>query len=164
VFRDPTVVNLNTGSFGPLPLPVWERVTDLRRQLAAGPTDFFVRRAPPLLWEARARLADFLGTDPRRLIFAANVSAAINLVAATLRLPAGGEILLSDHEYGAMHWCWVPAAPRGGCPAGRRRHPGGHLGPHSSPLPQSRHQPHRPRHSAGRGLRWLSAARGADGD
>ena len=109
---DPTVTNLNTGSFGPLPRPVFERVTELRRRLAAGPMDFLVRQAPPLLWQARERLAAFLGADPRRLLFTVNVSAAINLVAASLPLAAPGEILLSDHEYGAMHWCWERAAQR----------------------------------------------------
>ena len=111
---DPTVTNLNTGSFGPLPRPVFERVTELRRRLAEGPMDFLVRQAPPLLWESRRCLAAFLGTDPRRLAFTANVSAAINVVAAGLRLAAPGEILLPDHEYGAMHWCWERAALRQG--------------------------------------------------
>ena len=54
---DPTVVNLNTGSFGPTPRPVFERVTELRRQQAAEPMDFIVRTTPPLLWNARTRLA-----------------------------------------------------------------------------------------------------------
>lgn len=111
---DPTVVNLNTGSFGPLPQPVFDRVTELRRRLAAEPMDFLIRQSPPLLWDARQRLASFLGTDPRRLVFTSNVSAAINLVAAGQRLASPGEILLTDHEYGAMHWCWERAAQRQG--------------------------------------------------
>jgi isopenicillin-N epimerase len=111
---DPTIVNLNTGSFGPLPRPVFDRVTDLRRMLAAEPTHFYVRQAPPLLWHARERLAAFLGTVPTRLIFATNVSAAINLVASGLTLSSPGEILLTDHEYRAMHWCWERAAKRQG--------------------------------------------------
>lgn len=111
---DPTVVNLNTGSFGPLPKPVFERVTALRQRLAAEPMDFLLRQTPPLLWEARTQLAAFLGGQPHRFVFTANVSAAINLVAAGLRLAAPGEILLTDHEYGAMHWCWERAAARQG--------------------------------------------------
>ncbi|MFM8273778.1 MAG: aminotransferase class V-fold PLP-dependent enzyme [Gemmata sp.] len=111
---DPSVTMLNTGSFGPLPRPVFDRATDLRLRLAAGPTDFFVRQAPPLLWEARERTAAFLGTVPQRLVFTSNVSAAINLVASGLRLNAPGEILMSDHEYGAMIWCWERAAQRQG--------------------------------------------------
>src|SRR5438477_2591808 len=105
---------LNTGSFGPLPRPVFDRATELRLKLAAGPTDFFVRQAPPLLWEARERTANFLGTKPTRFVFTANVSAAINLVASSLRLAAPGEILMTDHEYGAMVWCWERAGQRQG--------------------------------------------------
>jgi isopenicillin-N epimerase len=114
VLLDPSVANLNTGSFGPLPRPVFERVTRLRQRLAEEPMDFLVRQAPSLLWQARERLAAFLGADPRRLVFTANVTAAVNVVAASLPLAAPGEILLSDHEYGAMHWCWERAAQRQG--------------------------------------------------
>lgn len=114
IIIDPTVTMLNTGSFGPLPEPVFARATELRRRLAAGPTDFFVRQAPPLLWEARERTAAFLGTVPQRLVFTTNVSAAINLVASGLRLAAPGEILMSDHEYGAMIWCWQRVGQRQG--------------------------------------------------
>jgi isopenicillin-N epimerase len=111
---DPTIINLNTGSFGPLPRRVFAKATELRGQLAAEPTHFLVRTMPPLLWKARETLAGFLNVDPRRLLFSFNVSAAINLVAAGLRLAAPGEILLTDHEYGAMHWCWERAAARQG--------------------------------------------------
>jgi isopenicillin-N epimerase len=111
---DPTVANLNTGSFGPLSRDVFERVTELRMRLAAEPMDFYVRQLPPMLWRARERLADFLHVDPRRLLFTPNVSVSINLVASSLRLAAPGEILLTDHEYGSMHWCWERAAQRQG--------------------------------------------------
>jgi isopenicillin-N epimerase len=111
---DPGVVNLNTGSFGPSPRPVFDRVTQVRHRLAEEPMDFLLRGAPPLLWEARERLADFIGGDPRRLVFTVNVTAAVNLVAASLRLAAPGEVLMTDHEYGAMVWCWERAAARQG--------------------------------------------------
>jgi isopenicillin-N epimerase len=111
---DPEVANLNSGSFGPTPRPVFERVTELRRRLAEEPMDFIVRSQPELLWNSREHLARFLGGDPRRLVFTANVTAAINLVAFSVRLASPGEILLTDHEYGAMHWCWERAAQRQG--------------------------------------------------
>src|SRR5436309_7820179 len=96
VLLDPNVANLNTGSFGPLPRCVFERVTQLRRRLAEEPMHFLVREAPPLLWEARQRLAAFVGADPRRLVLTANVTAAINIVASSVCLASPGEILLSD--------------------------------------------------------------------
>jgi isopenicillin-N epimerase len=114
VLLDATVANLNTGSFGPLPRMVFDRATALRQRLAEEPMDFLLRQAPPLLWEARECLARFLHGDPRRLIFTANVTAAVNTVASALRLAAPGEILLTDNEYGAMHWCWERATQRQG--------------------------------------------------
>ncbi len=111
---DPTVINLNTGSFGPLSRPVFDAVTALRQRLAAEPMDFFIRQAPPLLAEARARLANFLHADSTRLVFTVNTTSAINTVAAGLVLPAPGEILMTDHEYGAMQWTWERAAHRQG--------------------------------------------------
>lgn len=114
IHHNPAVAMLNTGSWGLVPKPVFERVTTLRQELAAGPTDFFVRRVPDQLWEAREQTARFLGTTPQRFVFSVNVSAAINLVASGLPLTGPGEILMSDHEYGCMVWCWERAAKRQG--------------------------------------------------
>jgi len=109
---DPNVANLNTGSFGPLPKPVFEHVTELRRRLAEEPMDFLLRELPVHLWRAREALAAFLHAEPRRLIFTANVTTSVNMIASSLTLASPGEILLTDHEYGAMHWCWERAAQR----------------------------------------------------
>jgi isopenicillin-N epimerase len=111
---DASVANLNTGSFGPLPKAVFERVTQLRRRLAEEPMDFLLREMPGHLRQARESLAKFLHADPYRLIFTANVTTSVNIVASSLMLTAPGEILLTDHEYGAMHWCWERAAQRRG--------------------------------------------------
>lgn len=114
VMLDPAVTMLNTGSFGPTPRPVFEAADAARKLMAMGPTNFFVRTLPPLLWGARVKTATFLGTAPERFVFASNVSAAINLVASGLRLDGPGEILMTDHEYGSMVWCWERAAARQG--------------------------------------------------
>jgi isopenicillin-N epimerase len=106
----PDVAYLNTGSYGIVPRVVFEQLTDLRRQLQSNPVDFLWRRSGESLWQARARLAEFLHVEPRRLIFTLNVSLAINIVANSLRLAAPGEVLLTDHEYGAMRYAWERAA------------------------------------------------------
>ncbi|QFU92991.1 aminotransferase class V-fold PLP-dependent enzyme [Amycolatopsis sp. YIM 10] len=114
VLRDPAVINLNTGSCGRLPRPVFDRVTALRTRLAAGPMDFLSRQLPSLLWTARERLAEYVGTRPHRLAFTTNVTGAVNLVASSVRLARGAEILLTDQEYAPMRWCWERAARRQG--------------------------------------------------
>lgn len=111
---DRAFVNLNTGSGGPLPRRTFERVTELRTHLAGAPMDFLLHEVPPLLWKARERLAGFLGAEPHRLALATNVTGALNLVASSLSLGAPGEILLTDHEYTPMRWCWERSARRQG--------------------------------------------------
>lgn len=111
---DPSVVYLNTGSFGLLSRGVFDRITSLRRSLAAEPMDFLLRGVPALLWRSRERLAAFIGANPRALIFTSNVTGALNLVASSLRPAPPGEILMTDHEYETMRWCWERAAERQG--------------------------------------------------
>ncbi|HMP03451.1 MAG TPA: aminotransferase class V-fold PLP-dependent enzyme [Gemmatales bacterium] len=106
----PGLVYLNTGSYGLLPERVHAALAAWREQLYANPTDFLWRSVGPALWAARCRVAAFLGGGPERLIFTPNVSEAINLVARSLRPRVPGEILLSDHEYRAMHWVWERTA------------------------------------------------------
>jgi isopenicillin-N epimerase len=100
---------LNTGSYGITPRVVFDRVTELRRQLQSEPVDFLWRQQDKLLWHARERLADFLHVEPKRLIFTVNVSVAINIVASSLRLAAPGDVLVSNHEYGSMRYVWERA-------------------------------------------------------
>jgi isopenicillin-N epimerase len=71
-----------------------------------------LRCVPALLWRARERLAGFVGAEPQRLMFTANVTAAINLVASSLSFAPPGEILLTNHEYETMQWCWERTAKR----------------------------------------------------
>jgi isopenicillin-N epimerase len=111
---DPSIAYLNAGSYGLTPRPVVEHVTYLREQMYFNPTDFIWRKGGELLWHAREKLAEHLRVDPKRLIFVENVSVGINIVAATLRLTTPGEILMTNHEYGAMHWAWERAAARQG--------------------------------------------------
>jgi isopenicillin-N epimerase len=104
------VIYLNTGSYGLVSRPVFERAEHLRRTLHLDPVDFLWRKAGTLLTQARSRLADWLGTSPDQLIFLDNVTTAMNVVAASLRLAAPGEILLTDHEYPAIRFAWERAA------------------------------------------------------
>ena len=58
---DPDVVHLNHGSFGACPVPVFEEYQAIQRELEAGPTDFFTRKAARWFWggaERPGRLAE----------------------------------------------------------------------------------------------------------
>ena len=108
---NPDIVFLNHGSYGACPTPVFATYQRWQRDLEAQPVEFLGRRAPQLLADARADLAAFVGTDPTSLVFVANATTAINIVVRSVSLKAGDEILLTDHEYGAVDktWQWLSA-------------------------------------------------------
>jgi isopenicillin-N epimerase len=99
-------VNLNAGTLSPTPLPVQRRLDELRRMMMSDPSDFCWRKTPPLLQASRQALADFLGCQADELLLLPNVTFAINLVVSSLTLPRGTEVLISDHDYGAMVTTW----------------------------------------------------------
>jgi isopenicillin-N epimerase len=113
---DPDVVHLNHGSFGACPVPVFEEYQRLQRELEAGPTNFFTRRAarwfwgeaerPGLMAEARAALARFVGARADDLVFVPNATSGLNAVIRSLQLAPSDEILTTTHEYGAITRTW----------------------------------------------------------
>jgi isopenicillin-N epimerase len=105
-------IALNAGTLSPTPRPVLDVVTRFRRMQAEAPTDFVMRRQGVLLETARTRLARELDVDALDLVLTTNVTYAINLVVATLKLESGAEILTTDHEYGSMIYCWQRRAKR----------------------------------------------------
>ena len=63
---------------------------------------------------AREQLASFVGTSAKNLIFVENATAGMNLVADSFPLAAGDEVLLNDHEYGAVFRIWRRACEKVG--------------------------------------------------
>ncbi|MGH8247253.1 MAG: aminotransferase class V-fold PLP-dependent enzyme, partial [Gammaproteobacteria bacterium] len=77
-----------------------------QRELERQPVEFLGRRFTGLMAEARAALGEYLGTQADNLIYAQNATIALNIVARSLELGAGGEVLSTDHEYGALDRTW----------------------------------------------------------
>ncbi len=102
----PDVAYLNHGSYGACPQPVFAEYQRWQRELQAQPVEFLGRRLPGLLAEARAQLAAYLGTVAGNLVFVPNATHAMNIVAHSLRLVPGDEVLGTDHEYGAVERTW----------------------------------------------------------
>jgi len=102
----PAMTFLNHGSFGACPRPVFEAYQAWQRELEAQPVEFLGRRIGSLLAEARAALAAYVGVPPDDLVFVPNATHAINIVARSLALAPGDEVLATDHEYGAVDRTW----------------------------------------------------------
>lgn len=96
---------LNHGSFGACPRPVFEVSQRWQRELEANPVAF-MWRLPDLLAQARARLGRYVGAQTDNLVFVSNATHGINVVARSLKLGPGDEVLGTDHEYGAVNNTW----------------------------------------------------------
>ncbi len=97
---------LNHGSFGATPKPVFQEYQRWQRELENQPVEFLGRRHNDLMRSVRETLGAYLGADAKNLVFAQNATIALNIVARSLPLGAGDEVLSTDHEYGALDRTW----------------------------------------------------------
>ncbi|MER7486433.1 aminotransferase class V-fold PLP-dependent enzyme [Streptomyces sp. NPDC126497] len=98
---DPALRHLNHGSFGAVPLVAQERQQELRARMEGAPVAWFPG-LPERIAAARVELAAFLGADPGDLALVPNASAGASVVYAGLPHRGGGEIVVTDHGYGAV--------------------------------------------------------------
>ena len=103
---DPEVIFLNHGSFGATPKPVFDEYQRWQCELEKQPVEFLGRRFTGLMLESRTALGEYLGTHAANLLYTQNVTISLNIVARSLELGAGDEVLTTDHEYGAMDRTW----------------------------------------------------------
>ncbi|MBI5950319.1 MAG: aminotransferase class V-fold PLP-dependent enzyme [Chloroflexi bacterium] len=103
---DPSVTYLNHGSFGATPKAVFDEYQRWQLELERQPVEFLGRRFAGLIAESRAALGAYLGTHTDNLVYTQNVTISLNIVARSLDLGAGDEVLSTDHEYGAMDRTW----------------------------------------------------------
>jgi isopenicillin-N epimerase len=105
---DPKLVFLNHGSFGACPRAVFDEYQRLQLELERNPVDFLslYRRFPELVEGVRRRLAAYVGADPANLVLVPNATAGVNLVARSLELRPGDEVVTTNHEYRGNEFLW----------------------------------------------------------
>ena len=111
---DPDVVFLNHGSYGACPRPVFEEYQRWQRELERQPVEFLGRRSDALLDAARGVLGTYLNAAADDLVFVPNATSGLNVVARSLPLAAGDEVLSTDHEYGALDLTWAHHCAKAG--------------------------------------------------
>ncbi len=103
---DPDIAFLNHGSFGACPKPVFDVYLQWQRTFESRPVEYHIRRAPELLRESRQVLAEYVNCDRDDLVYVTNATVAVNIVARSLNLKEGDEVLTVNHEYGACDRTW----------------------------------------------------------
>ncbi len=111
---DPGLVFLNHGSFGACPQEVFDAWQRWQLAMERNPVEFLGRRSAALLAAARTQLAAFVGAQAEHLVFVPNATTGVNIVARSLALQPGDEILTTDQEYGACDATWRVACARTG--------------------------------------------------
>ncbi|MFE6553558.1 aminotransferase class V-fold PLP-dependent enzyme [Streptomyces sp. NPDC057746] len=98
---DPGLKHLNHGSFGAVPLVAQRRQEELRAEMERAPVVWFPT-LPQRIAATRVELAAYLGVAADDLALVPNASAGASVVFAALTRRRGGEIVVTDHGYGAV--------------------------------------------------------------
>jgi len=111
---EPGLVYLNNASLGPSPEMVADATEAYRRQLDAFPSRYMWGGWSEAKEAVRTKCADFLGADGEEIALIHNTTEGMNLVAASLELEPGDEVILADHEHtsGTVPWIYRQE-PRG---------------------------------------------------
>jgi isopenicillin-N epimerase len=99
---DPSITYLNHGAYGATPRPVFEAFQRWQMELEREPVDFLSRYSTERLAHSRAVLANYVNTERDNLVYVANGTTALNIVARSLKAGPGDEVLTSDHEHGGI--------------------------------------------------------------
>ena len=103
---DKTITFLNHGSYGSCPIPVFEDYQKWQRKLEKQPVEFLTNDLWEALKHSRVTLSKFVGCDEDEVLFFSNPTSAIANVINSLNLNDGDEVLMTDHEYGALVRQW----------------------------------------------------------
>ncbi|MCW5765469.1 MAG: aminotransferase class V-fold PLP-dependent enzyme [Phycisphaeraceae bacterium] len=111
---DRSLVFLNHGPFGAVPIDVQRRQDEWRRRCELDPVAFMVEHLEPALDTARAAVARFVNCPADDLAFVHNATAGVNTVVRSIDWRPGDELLISTHEYNACNNAVRYAAQRTG--------------------------------------------------
>lgn len=94
------LVYLNTGTLGPAPRLIYDKVTELMMRLESNPA---IENFGPMgqrMELTRGKVASFMGADEDEIILTRNTTEGISTVCSGIEWQAGDEILTTNHEHG----------------------------------------------------------------
>jgi len=109
---DDNITYLNHGSYGACPAPVFEKYQNWQRKLEEQPVQFMTK----IIWEnlkiSRDTLGKFLGCSGEDLVLFPNPTTAVNNIIENLNLSQNDEVLMTQHEYGALVRAWLRSSKK----------------------------------------------------
>lgn len=109
---DPEATYLNHGTVGVTPRAVLEAQQRWRDRIERHPARFMLRElwsftgsaadGQPLIRQAAAEVASFVGARADDLVFIDNTSTGVNAVMRSMPLASGDEVIITDHAYGGI--------------------------------------------------------------
>lgn len=107
---NPDITFLNHGSYGAVPNVVVDEISVLYRKISANPVSFFDpgRRGEGVfnqnteLAAARKLLGEMMDAEAADIVGVTNASYALTAAVRSLTFCAGDEIVVTNHEYGAV--------------------------------------------------------------
>ena len=105
---------LNTGTLGPTPRAVLDRVIEVWRELEKNPvyTVYFEGPINKLPDQVRAQAAQLLGCTTDELMITRSTTEAMNTIAQSMQLGKGDRVLTTDQEHEGGSYCWKYLARR----------------------------------------------------
>ena len=97
---------LNFGSFGACVKPVFDKYQQYQLELEQEPVQFITVKGLQYLAQSRKALGAYLNCNQDDLVYVTNPSYAVNIIAKSLALQPGDEILTTSLEYGACDKTW----------------------------------------------------------
>lgn len=106
---EPGLTYLQTGSLGPTPRPVMEKVMAYWRELEGNPTHYGYGKHELAMEDVRAKAADFIGCTTEELILTGCTTDGMNMVAHGIALERGDHVLTTNQEHpgGRSGWEWL---------------------------------------------------------
>lgn len=103
---NPEITYLNFGSFGACPKPIFSDYQSWQLLLESEPCQFIAVNGISYLKSSRQALASYINCNADDIVYVTNPTYAINIIAKSLKLEEGDEILSTNLEYGALDRTW----------------------------------------------------------
>ncbi|MFC1514081.1 aminotransferase class V-fold PLP-dependent enzyme [candidate division KSB1 bacterium] len=105
---EPDIYYLNNASLGPSPELVIDATDKFRRTLDAFPSKYMWGGWNNDKEEVRKKAAEILGASPEEIALNHNTTEGMNIIASSIKLEPGDEVILADHEHpsGTIPWIY----------------------------------------------------------